>query len=345
LSTILRMSSLRSFVALCFVVSGFLCGAAPEARADSKEKRSRVVIPERAFEFGAVAQGTIVVHDFEIRNVGTADLLISRIAPTCGCTAAAVSSPTVPPGKSEKIRVQFDTSGFSGSKFKQIHVRTSDRDETDFVLTLRGTIFTDVKVEPAKVDFGEVAKSSSIASRQRDFTFTLAADSDRKIQSVTSSSKSVRVFQVSRGAKSSTYRVELLSSAALGDLRERIAIAFSGDGVPALNVPVVGRIVGDVRVVPATISFGVVGGSQPIERRVQWQNLASKPVRILDISSSDSALQADLIDIQPGKQGVVALKLDPRRFARDLRATVTMKTDNPEQPEVVVPVYGVKPPQ
>jgi hypothetical protein len=73
--------------------------------------------------------------------------------------------------------------------------------------------------------------------------------------------------------------------------------------------------------------------------------LASKPVRILDISSSDSALQADLIDIQPGKQGVVALKLDPRRFARDLRATVTMKTDNPEQPEVVVPVYGVKPPQ
>jgi hypothetical protein len=287
----------------------------------------------------------VVSHDFEVKNVGTADLLISRIAPTCGCTAATLSSPTVPPGKSEFIRVQFDTSGFSGGKFKQIHVRTSDLDLTDFVLTLRGTIVSDVKVAPTKVDFGELARSSSAVNRQRDFSIVVAPDSERKVQRVSSSSKFIQAEEVSRRGGAVTYRVRLLPAAPLGDVRERVVVTFAGDDVPALNVPVVGRVVGDVRVVPATVSFGLVSGSQEIERRIQWQNVSAKPIRIVGISSSDSAVRAELINIQSGKQGVVVIKLDPQRFARDLRATLILKTDSSDQPEVLVPVYGVKPPQ
>jgi hypothetical protein len=345
LSTVFRVNPIARVLAIGCSFLCFFVIAGHDAWSEVKEKRSRVVIPEKAYEFGTVSEGTIVVHDFEVRNIGTADLSISRIAPTCGCTAATLTSPIVPPGKSEMIRVQFDTAGFSGSKFKQVHVRTSDRDVADFVLTLRGTIVSDVKVEPAKVDFGELARSSSLTSRQKEFVITIAADSDRKVQRVAPSSKFLQVEEIARRAKTASYRVRLLPSAPLGELRERVVVSFAGADFPALNVPVIGRIVGDVRIVPATVSFGLVSASHEVERRIQWQNMASKPIRIVGVSSSDSAIRAELIDIQPGKQGVIVIKLDPRRVARDLRATVTLKTDSIEQPEVLVPVYGVKPPQ
>ncbi len=330
---------LRVGVLVCLV-----WGSLPLLYAVGEERRSVVVIPEKAFEFGSVSEGAVVAHDFEIRNAGSADLQIQRIAPACGCTAATVTSPIIGSGKSEKIRVKFDTAGFSGSKFKQIHVFTSDKDQADIVFTLRGTIISEVKVEPATLDFGDISRASSEGTRRQQVTVSLEKESDLRLAGATSSSRAVQVTEVARRDRSVAYRVELLPTVPRGPLRERVSVRFAGDKKPALNIPIVATVLGDVKLSPAALSFGVVSGSQAIERRVQWRSTSPYPVRIKKVRSSESAVSAELVDIQPGKQGVLVVRLYPERFVTQLKATVTVSTDSKDDPELVLPVYAVKTP-
>lgn len=321
-----------------------LWGALPTMCSVADDRRSVVVIPEKAFEFGSVSEGTVVAHDFEIRNTGTADLQIQRIAPACGCTAATVTSPIVSPGKSEKIRVKFDTAGFSGSKFKQIHVFTSDKDLSDIVFTLRGTILSEVRVEPATLDFGDVSRTSSQGSRRQQFAVSVEKDAGLRISGASSSSKWVHVTEIARRQGSTVFGVELLPTVRRGALRERVVVRFVDDKKPAINVPVVANVLGDVQLSPAVLSFGVVSGSEAIERRVQWRSTSPSPVRIKKVRSSEPAVSAELVDIQPGKQGVLVVRLHPERFVTQLKATVTLTTDSKEDPELVLAVYAVKTP-
>jgi hypothetical protein len=241
--------------------------------------------------------------------------------------------------------VQFDTTGFSGSKFKQVHVFTSDRDQSDIIFTLRGTIISEVKVSPNKLDFGELSRGSSVGTRTQEFAVSLAQGSELKFAGVTSSSPSVAVKEIARNRGESTYRVEVLPSVKRGELRERVIVRFAGDSKPALNIPVIASVLGDVALSPSVVSFGVVSGSESLERRVQWRSVSKRPVRITRVQTSDPAVTVQVIDIEPGRQGVLAIRLNPEAVNKQMKATVTIGTDSPDQPELVLAVYAVRAPK
>ena len=52
----------------------------------------QVDFKEKSFDFGVVAQGDTLTHDFQILNTGAADLIIRKISPACGCMAAVAES-------------------------------------------------------------------------------------------------------------------------------------------------------------------------------------------------------------------------------------------------------------
>lgn len=45
-------------------------------------KGPKLVIKEMQFDFGKVAQGTVVSHVFEIKNAGNEPLIIERVVPS-----------------------------------------------------------------------------------------------------------------------------------------------------------------------------------------------------------------------------------------------------------------------
>jgi hypothetical protein len=94
----------------------------------------KLALPQNVHDFGTVSQGQRVVHEFTVRNDGDTDLLIQRISPACGCTAASLSASAIKPGATEKIRVTFDTTGFYGAKTKTVHVLTNLPSDPEFVL-------------------------------------------------------------------------------------------------------------------------------------------------------------------------------------------------------------------
>ncbi len=128
-------------------------------------------------------------------------------------------------------------------------------------------------------------------------------------------------------------------------MRDRIVFEFVDDRRAPVNVPVIASVKGDLRVSPATISFGVIEGREVLERRVRFENKSAQSVAIRSIRSSDSAVSASLIEVQPGKQGVVIVKVDPIRVRGDLKATVELNTTHPVENQIVLSVYGVQPPK
>ena len=309
------------------------------------EGRASFSLSQDSYDFGSVPQGTVVVYEVDVKNSGTRDLIVERIAPSCGCTATNLASPVVKPGTSEKIRVSFDTSGFFGRKTKTVQITTNDPQSPERVFTITGTVVTGYAFEPSRLDFGEVSPSSPLASRQREVTFTVVDGSELKITKVASVSQSLVISPVSVQGKRATVKVELLPSAPKGAFRDRVIFEVDGGRQAAINVPVSATVVGDLRLSSTTVSFGVISGQEILEKRVQFENRGVHPLQVQSITSSDPAVSASLLEVQPGRQGVLVIKVDPQKVHTDIKATVALATNHPSEALLSLNVFGIQPPK
>jgi hypothetical protein len=307
----------------------------------SSDKVPVIQAPETSFHFGSVPQGVKVVHEFDIRNEGAADLVIQRVTASCGCTASTISSRTVAPGSTEKLRMEFDTSGFSGSKTKTVEVVTNDAERPELVFALKGVVEPGVVVEPTRLDFGEIVPSSSAAERRKDFSVRVKAQSDVAVSSVKSYSPYISV--VPQGGDS--YSIELSANAPRGEFRDRVVVEFEKGTLQPVNVPVIASVRRDLRLVPATVSFGVIQGTTPIERRVKLENSTKEPVTFRVLAPKDSAVKASLVEVQPGTRGVLVVTVDPTKVDGDLKTSVDIETSHPTESQLSLNVFGVQPPK
>lgn len=92
-------------------------------------------LPEFKFQFedhdfGVIIQGEKVSYTFKYKNVGEADLLISNVSASCGCTVPTYDKRPVAPGEEGSVEVVFDSSGRSGKQRKTITVLSNAQPNT-----------------------------------------------------------------------------------------------------------------------------------------------------------------------------------------------------------------------
>jgi hypothetical protein len=73
-------------------------------------------------DFGKLIQGEKAICKFRFTNSGTADLLITQVNTSCGCTSPKFPRTPVKPGKSDEITVTFDSEGKKGMQQKSITI-------------------------------------------------------------------------------------------------------------------------------------------------------------------------------------------------------------------------------
>ncbi len=328
-------------LAKCVLIT---CCAFSVQLADSQADEGAVAnVAEPNYNFGTVSQGQKVEHEFVIRNDGDADLVIQRVAPSCGCTAAAMSASAIKPGASEKIKVTFNTAGFFGSKTKSVSVLTNARNQAELVLKLQGVIERHVTISPERLDFGDIGSETSPPSRTREFTVEVVEGVDKQIANVRSLSKFLSVQAQGVQGRAQKYSVVVLPGAPRGEFRDRVLIDFKNPDHSAINVPVNASIVGDVRLIPATVSFGIISGDQTMERRVRFENNYAQSVVIQGIKSSHPAVSASVLPVAEGKRSVIVITVDPKKVTTDLQASLEVATSHPEEKTIALNVFGVLP--
>ncbi|MEE9430988.1 MAG: DUF1573 domain-containing protein [Melioribacteraceae bacterium] len=86
----------------------------------------KIVVEEFKFDFGVISEGTKATHKYVITNKGGADLTITKVKTSCGCTAAVPKNNTLAPFESTIIDVSFDSRRRSGKQKKNVYVFSND---------------------------------------------------------------------------------------------------------------------------------------------------------------------------------------------------------------------------
>jgi hypothetical protein len=128
------------------MLAAVLCLAAvfgASARGLVAEEAARVprisISPER-FDFGSVLPEKELTREFVVRNVGSADLVIEKVAPSCGCTIVKKYDSLVKPGTSTVLHVVLTTPRAAGKLQKSVLVRSNDPARATVELKLEATV-------------------------------------------------------------------------------------------------------------------------------------------------------------------------------------------------------------
>ena len=102
------------------------------------------------FDMGQVVQGTRVEHRFIFRNTGGANLVLTDVRGSCGCTVGKEwPRQPIPPGEEGSILVTFDSEGRSGRQDKTVTV-VSNTTPPSTVLTITGEVLGPPGMQPVE---------------------------------------------------------------------------------------------------------------------------------------------------------------------------------------------------
>ena len=107
---------------------------------------------EQEHDFGDVIHGQSPSVELSLSNTGDVDLIIERIASSCGCAKAIRGSRRVSPGSSSKIFAQIETFGMSpGRHAKTVAVHSNDPKHPVTALKLLFNVVRHVSIQPDTV--------------------------------------------------------------------------------------------------------------------------------------------------------------------------------------------------
>ena len=111
-----------SFMLFFLLPAAFTFAQAPVTQAKAVQKE------EVSWDFGKIRQGSIVTHEFKLKNETKKPLVIKDLMTSCGCTASKVKEKNIAPGKETILEVKFNSKGYVGSVQKHIFVTTDNPD-------------------------------------------------------------------------------------------------------------------------------------------------------------------------------------------------------------------------
>lgn len=97
---------------------------------------------KKEYNFGTVAVGTKVEHDFYFTNVGEVPMVITDANSTCGCTIPEIPKEPIPPGGRSKVKVTFDSTGKIGMQDKHVTI-TANTYPKNTVIHMKGLALTE----------------------------------------------------------------------------------------------------------------------------------------------------------------------------------------------------------
>ena len=91
--------------------------------------------------FGTIHEKEMVQYDFVFTNNGKTPLIINGATGSCGCTVPSYPREPIPPGKTDTMKVTFNSAGKSGHQEKAVTIHTN---------TIRGIHMLYIKADIAQ---------------------------------------------------------------------------------------------------------------------------------------------------------------------------------------------------
>ena len=272
------------------------------------------VVGGTEFNFGTMLHGESMSHTFIFRNVGDGPLNLDMGSSTCKCTVGDLKSSILQPGEETEVTLTWNAVSISSDFGQSATIHTSAPDSPEVQLRVRGQIADSFVIEPAELSLGELSVSEPLtktfhvfnylkSSKQlKDFTWSDEKSRDKvNIVSRPVEIDAQQFPQHSNAVGAYEVQVTFEPGLSLGQINSRITFETDqGEKVGTLEVPVVGRVAGDIVLVGGPsfdpklniLRMGTVksseGGKVSISMAVQGSQRADVRPEIVSVTPEKS---------------------------------------------------------
>jgi hypothetical protein len=304
----------------------------------------RINFASTEFDFGRIAQGTVVHHEFVFTNTGRATLVITDVRPGCGCTTAENWDKEVAPGKTGVIPLQFNSGSFNGKVAKPTTVTCNAEGQSSVVLHINATIWQPFQIQPPAAHFRTFSESPTNETK----VVRIVSDLDEPVtlSDLLSTNDSFRTeLKTIRPGKEFELLITACPPFDSVSPQTMVSLKTSSKEVPLINVMANASVVQLLTILPERILLPQ--GPLPAGRRtlITIRNNGENLLGVSDASVNAPGASVQLREAQPGRYFTLTVDFPPGFELRpDEKFEVTAKSNLPKYPLITVPVVPVQRP-
>ncbi len=337
---------MRRVIPVLVILAVALAGTATAVAAQGSGPRAVPTEPIKDFE--VVPKGEVLVHAFEIKNEGTANLEITDVRPACGCTVANFDK-VIAPGATGLVKARVKTDHFAGPIAKSIAVFTNDPENPKLQLVVKANVRPYIAVLPGFARYNYV-QGESVGSIQQ----TLWADdgSDINILSVKPPYDHLEVTfreatEEERHPKGKGKQwlldFTLEDDSPVGALRDHVEIRLDHPKQKVAKIPISGFVRPRQHITPPKVNFGKLqGDALPLQRTLHFTSFITETIQLTGVETGIEGLSAEVVDSDRdiGYRFKLGLTLDPAMPRGEFSSTVKIHTTDAMNPIIELPVKG-----
>ena len=296
-------------------------------------------VVEKVHKFGEVFEGTVLTHDFIVKNVGREDLEIKQVNPFPGCKVTGFDK-SIPPGGEGKVSLKVDFTELKGSIRKNVLIVSNDARRPAVALTLVGVVKPYIAVKPSQSIFFRGAPDKLPEAK-----IDLISSKDTfHITKVESTLKDQIKYSLETVKEGSHYRLKVVNRKKAGQYHGKLVLFTDLPKKPSFTIRVDGNIEGVIGVKPHTVMLGNAGRGRTVSKgKVLVYSNRKEPFVIKKITYEKKFL--DVTQKKEEQTGGYILELTPKLSnvpkGAQQRVSLFIETDADPGSKVEVEVYVV----
>lgn len=308
--------------------------------------RPQLALDPSRVERPPMLEGDRTSFSIQITNQGNAPLSLSLVA-DCGCMAISGSVRTVEAGQTVAAPVRLDTTNFPGPFEKSIYVYSNDPEEPVRRVRVQTTVrprFRILRDDPGRVlivpDDGLKIEVFLAISDEVPMKLTSArVDGMKAMVSFEEWSGERADPELGEGhTLRKGYRIRLLSGLEVPPGRVPLTLVLATDDPVFPVIRHTMFLQRGIAALPGSVYLGEMGKSPATATFIVTR--PGKGFKITGVACDAPYLSGKVEAVREDWEYRVVLTYDGKADYGEIATTVTVRTDDPKQPEIVVPVTG-----
>lgn len=322
--------------------------AAPAAgKAVDTASGPKLLVPEDKKDVGVVAKGEAIKHVFVLKNTGKADLHVTDVKPSCGCTVPEFDK-VIKPGGEGRVTLTVDTKNFTGPISKTALLMTDDPSMPQMTLFLSANVKPFVEALPYGF-FRITALSGEAASSEVVLVSDEPEFKPTKIETPNSFLKAalspVPEKELIKDKNPNQWKITLTAApdAPEGILGGTVKVSTGVKRQPEMEISVSGFVKPAVSVTPVSINFGNFDPKgDAVKRNVMIVNNNAQAANfaVTKVETNVPGISAEIVPVDKSRVQVV-LTVDQKIKKGVFEGQLLIKTTDKVKSDVKVPLKGV----
>lgn len=303
----------------------------------------KLVIEETRYDFGKLYEEDFYKHTYRVKNTGTTDLIIDKVKPGCGCTAAYFDE-VIPPGKTGSVTLEVNNDKVTGYFDKSATIFSNDPVNPSFTITIVATIIERVQVKPGwriylQGMYGEkVSQLLTFSSNEPD-------SKNFKILGITTDMDEQVTYSLIEDETPGVQKVRVWKNPKLptGFFMGTMYVATNSDYTPEKLVQIKVTTKSSIVVSPRSLNFGPIENVASVAGKAIEKELTVLKMdgdfEITGIIFSDDFYEANY-EMDEGNSYKISVTFRPGAEVKNYSGVMTILTDDPSTPHVRVRLFA-----